>query len=319
MRRIGVLTSGGDAPGMNACIRAVTRRALWHGLEVVGFRHGFCGLHDSDFEPLTMRSVGNIIQRGGTVLGSARCWEFHDAAVRERSASLCRESAVDALVIIGGDGSFYGANLLHNESGLPVLGVPATIDNDIYGTVYTIGFDTAVNTALDAIDRIRDTAQSFERVFFIEVMGRRSGHIAVDVGLAGGADDILIPERPTDIDALVQHLRDREKQSTMVVVSEGKEEGGAFEIARRVGEHLQREYRVVILGHIQRGGSPSARDRVLASMLGAEAVDALMDGYDCHMVGSSAGKMVRLPLPEAWEGRKEIAPSVIDLIRVLAS
>ena len=164
------------------------------------------------------------------------------------------------MVVIGGDGSFYGANLLHNETGLPVLGVPATIDNDIYGSVYTIGFDTAVNTALDAIDRIRDTAQSFERVFFIEVMGRRSGHIAVDVALAGGADDILIPERPTDIDALVQHLREREKQSTMVVVSEARG-GGAFEIARRVGEHLQREYRVVILGHIQRRVALRTRPR----------------------------------------------------------
>lgn len=323
MKRIGVLTSGGDSPGMNAAVRAVVRTAVYHGLEVFGIERGYQGLVDNKVRPLTARSVGGIINQGGTIIRTARCKEFYEPEGRARAAETLKAHGIEGLAIIGGDGSYRGALALSQEHGIRCIGLPGTIDNDIGGTDYTIGFDTALNTAVEAIDRIRDTAQSHDRLFFIEVMGRHSGYLAMLSGIAGGAEDILVPETPTDIGALAAHLRKGAtagKVSAMVVVAEGDEAGNAFEIARMVAEASEfKDSRVVVIGHLQRGGRPTAFDRVLASRLGVRAVEALMEDQTGKMVGVSANNVVLRPLEEAWECRTQFDPKILRVAHILAT
>jgi 6-phosphofructokinase 1 len=321
MKRIGVLTSGGDAPGMNACIRAIVRYGASRGLEVIGIRRGYCGILEEDFAKLERRSVANIIHRGGTFLETGRCEEMKtNEGVRKVSRILQREG-IEGLITIGGDGTFRGAAALAKAGNVKVIGIPGTIDNDAYGTDTAIGFDTAINTALDAIDKIRDTCQSLQRPFFVEVMGRSRGFIALEVGIAGGAEDILIPEVETKIDQLCLDIKssfNRGKRCTVVIVAEGDEAGGALRVAQQVGERLKLEYRICVLGHVQRGGSPTARDRVLASKLGAAAVEALVKGMSGYMVGELKGEIAFTPLRETWEKSKELDSNLLRLVKVLA-
>jgi len=321
MKKIGILTSGGDAPGMNACIRAVVRCGVSRKLEVVGIRRGFCGILEEDSIKLGNRSVANIIYRGGTILETARCEEMKtEEGIAKANKNLEREG-IEGLITIGGDGTLRGATALAETGNVKVISIPSTIDNDVYGTDYTVGFDTATNTALDAIDKIRDTAGSLPRPFFIEVMGRNRGFIALEVGIAGGAEDILIPELQTNIEQLsldIKRCFERGKKSSIVIVAEGDEAGGAFSIAQQVWERLRLEYRICVLGHIQRGGSPTARDRVLASKLGAAAVDALVKGMSGYMVGELRGEIAFTPLRETWEKKKELDSNLLQLIKVLA-
>lgn len=322
LKKIAVLTSGGDAPGMNACIRAVVRYGASRKLEVIGIRRGYAGLLDEDFVNLDSRSVANIIQRGGTFLETARCEEMKTAGGIKRAVQNLHHGNIDGLITIGGDGTFRGAVALAEAGDVKVIGIPGTIDNDVYGTDYAIGFDTAINTALDAIDKIRDTAGSLPRPFFIEVMGRSRGFIALDVGIAGGAENILIPETETKIEELCLDIRrsaERGKKSSIVIVSEGDEAGGVFPIAQQVWERLRLDYRVCVLGHIQRGGSPTARDRVLASKLGAAAVDALINGKSGYMVGESKGEIALTPLRKTWERKKELDNNLLQLMKILSA
>jgi 6-phosphofructokinase 1 len=322
MKRIAVLTSGGDAPGMNAAIRAVARMGFARDIEVVGIASGFTGLLQHKFQELTPRAVGNIIHRGGTVLGTSRCPQFFTAEGRACAAAALDQAGIEGLVVIGGDGSFRGAHALLDQWRGRVVGVPGTIDNDVSGTDFTIGFDTAVNTALDATDRIRDTAESTERVFFVEVMGRHCGAIALEVALASGAVAVLIPEVQTDLDRLVQRLREaraRGRRSSIVVIAEGHPLGDAGTIARRVAGELPGEHRVAVLGHIQRGGAPTAADRVLGTRLGAAAVEALLAGRNDVMAGQLRGAITFTPLPEAFEGRKSLEISLVDYVFQLAA
>jgi 6-phosphofructokinase 1 len=301
MQRIGILTSGGDAPGMNAAIRAAVRNASARGVSMVGYLDGFTGFVAGEFEELDDRSVGNIIQRGGTVIGTSRCPEFLEQAVRAAAAKQMRADGIDGLIIVGGDGSFRGALALEAESGVPVAGVPGTIDNDVYGTDETIGFDTAVNTAVLAIDHVRDTSESTGMMFFVEVMGRTSGAIALHTSVAAGAAGVLVPEAHEQTEVLVERLRQsiaRGKRSHIIVVAEGDEAGGAFACAEAVGKALGHPCRVVVLGHIQRGGRPTARDRIVASEAGALAVDGLAAGRSGFMIGRQGGRSIEVPLTE---------------------
>jgi len=276
--KIGVLSSGGDAPGMNAAIRAVVRTGIYYGLEVFGIMRGYQGMIENDIVPMHSRSVANIIQRGGTILKTARCKDFFEPAGRKKAYEHLKALGINGLVIIGGDGSFRGANVFASEFDIPCIGLPGTIDKDIAGTDFTIGFDTAVNTAVSAIDKIRDTADAHDRLFIIEVMGRDAGYIALHSGISTGAENILIPERKTDIEELVSSLMEKERRKklvNMVVVAEG-DEFGANEIARIIAERMPNaETRVCILGHIQRGGSPTCLDRLIASRMGYAAVESL--------------------------------------------
>jgi len=320
MRRIGVFTSGGDAPGMNAAIRAVVRRALGRGLKVMGIRRGYAGVLAGEMELLTRAGVANVIQRGGTVLGTSRCPDMYHPSGRAQAAEALREAGIEGVVAVGGDGTLHGATLLAEEHGTCVVGVPGTIDNDIYGTDFSIGFDTAVNTALEAIDRVRDTAASHARVFLVEVMGRTCPDIALAVGVAGGAEDVLIPSVDSDIDALGAELArswERGKRSSIIVVAEAREQGRAFRIGKALWDASGLEPRVVVLGHIQRGGTPTARDRILGSRLGAAAVDALLEGGGV-MVGEAGNVVVRVPLREAWERRRAVPADLLELVRDLA-
>ena len=322
MKKIGVLTSGGDAPGMNACIRAVVRCGARYKLEVIGIRRGYCGLLEEDFVRLAPRSVANIIQRGGTFLECGRCEEMKTKEGIKKAIQVLQKEGIEGLILIGGDGTFRGAAALAKAGDIRVIGIPGTIDNDVYGTDYAIGFDTAVNTALEAIDKIRDTAGSLQRPFFVEVMGRNRGFIALDVGIAGGAEDILIPETKTKIEELCLDIRrniKKGKKSSIVVVAEGDEAGGVFQVAQQVWERLRLDYRVCVLGHIQRGGSPTARDRILASKLGAAAVDALAEGKSGFMVGESKGEIALTPLEETYTKRKMMDGSLLQLMRILAT
>ncbi len=322
MKKIAVLTSGGDAPGMNACIRAVVRCGVAHKLEVIGIRRGYAGLLERDFVKLGSRSVANIIHRGGTFLETARCEEMKTAGGIKKAVKILHQEGIEGLITIGGDGTFRGAVALAEAGDIKVIGIPGTIDNDVYGTDYAIGFDTAINTALDAIDKIRDTAGSLQRPYFIEVMGRNRGFIALDVGIAGGAEDILIPETETKIENLCLDMRrsfKRGKKSSIVIVAEGDEAGGVFPIAQQVWERLRLDYRVCVLGHIQRGGSPTARDRVLASKLGAAAVDALASGKSGYMAGELKGEIALTPLRDTWEKRKELDQNLLHLMKILAA
>lgn len=323
MKRIGVLTSGGDAPGMNAAIRAVVRTAAYHDLKVFGIYRGYQGLIEGEVAEIGARSVSGIINRGGTILRTARCSEFHETAGRARAAKTLAEHGIEGLVVIGGDGTYRGALKLHEEHGISCVGLPGTIDNDIGGTDFTIGYDTALNVALEAIDRIRDTAESHERIFFVEVMGRRSGYLAMMSGIAGGAEDILVPETPTSIETLVEHIdlnRRKGKQSAIIVVAEGDELGNAIQVAKQVDALAKiPDSRVVVIGHLQRGGSPTAFDRILASRLGVRAVEALMEGVTGKMVGINANNVVLRPFQEAWECRTQFDPQLSRVARILAT
>ncbi|MGB4862591.1 MAG: ATP-dependent 6-phosphofructokinase [Tepidiformaceae bacterium] len=301
MKRIGILTSGGDAPGMNAAIRATVRTATLNGTSVVGYLDGYSGYVSGEYVELDDRAVGNIIQRGGTMIGTARCPEFHEPAVRRAAAASMRDDGVEAMVIIGGDGSFRGALELQDECGVPVAGIPGTIDNDVFGTDETIGFDTAVNTALLAIDQLRDTSESTGMMFFVEVMGRTSGALALQTAVAGGAAGVLVPEAVEQISELVEQLRgsfERGKRSHIIVVAEGDEAGGAFAVGEKVRAALNHPFRCVVLGHIQRGGRPTMRDRLIASEAGAMAVEALFAGRSGMMIGRQGGVSVEVPLTE---------------------
>lgn len=323
MKRIGVLTSGGDSPGMNAAIRAVVRCAHYHGLECYGIERGYQGLIDGTLAPLGPRSVSGIINRGGTILRSARCESFFEAEGRAHAARTLREHEIEGLAIIGGDGSYRGAAALSEEHGIACIGIPGTIDNDIGGTDYTIGYDTALNVAVEAIDRIRDTAHSHDRLFFIEVMGRNSGYLAMMAGMAGGAEMVLVPESKTDIMELVQTLRDgqsRGKTSSIVVVAEGDEAGSALDIAREFDAKSEfHDTRVTVLGHLQRGGPPTAYDRILASRLGVEAVEALRRGETGQMVGLQKDRVVLSPLSMAWDYSTVFDSSYFNTFQILAS
>lgn len=316
LRHIAVLTSGGDSPGMNAATRAVVRTAIAAGSQVTGVLRGFKGLIAGDFHPLTARSVSNIIQTGGTVLKTSRSEEFLRAEGRVKAAENIRSAGVEGLVGIGGDGTFRGLHAIAIEHGVAVIGVPGTIDNDVYGTDCTIGFDTAANTALESIDKIRDTAASHDRIFFIEVMGRNCGALALAVGVAGGAEVILVPEVAVNLPAVCDALEDgrrRGKTSYIIVVAEGAHEGGAQAIAEAVKERLGVDYRVSIIGHVQRGGAPTSFDRTLASRLGRAAVEALLAGETDKMAGVLCGRLVLVPLVETWEKRK---PVDLDLLKL---
>jgi len=321
VRRIGVLCSGGDSSGMNPCVRAVVRTACFHGVDVRGIIRGYQGLIDDDVIEMGPRSVGNIINRGGTILKTARCQEYRTRAGRKKAIATLRRHGIDGLVIIGGDGSFRGAHALAGESDIRIVGVPGTIDNDIAGTDFTIGYDTAINVAMDAIDKIRDTAASHDRIFFVEVMGRHAGYIALEAGIAAGAEDVLIPETPTSEEHVAKKLKEglaKGKSSAIVVVAEGDDAGGAFAIAERVGKRIGARTRVTILGHLQRGGSPTAFERVLASRLGAAAVQALIDGKSDVMVGLVKHAVRIGKLDQSWKGKKSIPKELLDLNEMLS-
>lgn len=321
LKTIAVYTSGGDAPGMNAAIRAVVRLAIHHGLDVKGIVQGYPGMVAGEFVPLTLSSMANIIQRGGTILKTGRMPEFHQADVRARAVQNLRSSGIDALVCIGGDGSFTASHLLWQEHKFPIIGVPATIDNDIAGTDFTIGFDTAVNIALDAIDRIRDTAASHDRLFIVEVMGRDSGFIAVDVGVAGGAEEIFIPESPVTVDHAIERIRKgmaRGKKSSILVAAEGHKPGRAYDLAEAIRKKTGFDAKVCILGHIQRGGSPTAADRILASRMGAEAIEALRRGQCDAMIGVRGGEVVIVPFTQVIGVKKRVPSELSNLARSLA-
>jgi 6-phosphofructokinase 1 len=305
---------------MNACIRATVRRAINRGLSVFGVRKGYEGLIDNDFVEMKSSDVSNIIQRGGTILHSARSDRFLTKKGRAEAALNLNRHQIDGLVVIGGDGSFRGADALTVENGIPVVGVPATIDNDMWGTDITIGYDTAVNTALEAIDKVRDTAAAHDRLFIVEVMGRSAGFIALEVGVGAGAEAVLIPETPTNLEKICAKVKDRisrNKTSNILVVAEGDEAGNAFEIARKIEDISGLKSRVTVLGHVQRGGSPTTADRVLASKLGWAAVDALLDGAWPCMVGEIDNEISRHPLADSWTNRKQLDPLLITLSETL--
>lgn len=322
VKSIAVLTSGGDSPGMNAALRAVVRTASHFGIECFGIREGYSGLIHDDIIKMGPRSVKNIINQGGTILKSARSKEFMTKEGRQKAYDNCVKHGIDALVCIGGDGTFTGAKVFHEEFGLKVIGVPGTIDNDIFGTDNTIGYDTALNTAMDAIDKIRDTATSHNRVFFVEVMGRDAGFIALNSGIATGALDILIPECKDNIEDLFKTFRRAEKagkSSSIVVVAEGEELGNIFEISEKTKEQFPDfDIRVAVLGHIQRGGSPSCADRVLASRLGYGAVIGLMKGKNNVMAGLRSNQLVFTPIEEAIKKHNEINKDLLSISEILA-
>ncbi|MBM3413813.1 MAG: 6-phosphofructokinase [Bacteroidetes bacterium] len=321
--KIGVLTSGGDSPGMNAAIRAVVRTGLYYGLEVFGIMRGYQGLIEDDIIKMNGRSVANIIQRGGTILKTARCKEFMEKEGRQKAYDNLIKNGIDGLVVIGGDGSFRGANIFSNEFNMPCIGIAGTIDKDISGTDFTIGFDTAVNTAVEAIDKIRDTMEAHDRVFVIEVMGRDAGYIALHSGIATGAENILIPERKTDINSIIKSLKEKERRKKMVnliVVAEGDDFGGADQVSRVLKENLPKaEIRVCILGHIQRGGSPSCLDRIIASRMGYHAVESLLQGRYNVFVGIHDNKMNYIPLEQAVKTKGKISEEWLDIVKILAS
>ncbi len=321
IKKIAVMTSGGDAPGMNAAIRAVVRSAITSQIEVVGLTQGYAGAIHNNMVPLNLRSVANIIQRGGTILKSGRAPEFHKSEVRAQAVQNMKAAEIDGLIAIGGDGTFHGAHLIATELGVRVVGVPGTIDNDIYGTDETIGFDTAVNTALEAIDRIRDTAASNDRLFIVEVMGRDSGFIAIDVGLGGGAEEVFIPETLANVDQAIQTIKRGVlggKCSSILVASEGRSQGRAYDLAEQIRRKAGFEAKVCVLGHVQRGGSPTARDRILASQLGFASVRAIQSGQSDIMVGVQGGQVTAVPLIECVTKKRKVPQDLINLVHLLA-
>ncbi len=321
--KVGVLTSGGDAPGMNAAIRAIVRTGIYYGMEMYGIMRGYSGMVENDIIKMDSRSVANIIQRGGTILKTARCLDFYEPAGRKKAYENLKKNGINGLVVIGGDGSFNGAQKFSNEYDIPCIGLPGTIDKDIAGTDFTIGFDTAVNTAVQAIDKIRDTMDAHDRLFIVEVMGRDAGYIALHSGIATGAENILIPERKTTLDQLVSNLLEKEKRKKLVnliVVTEGDEYGGANGVSKIVKENLPNaDIRVCILGHIQRGGSPTCIDRYIASRMGYHAIECLMDGTHNVMVGIVNNKMHYTPLDNAVKAKQKISDEWMKIVKVLAS
>jgi 6-phosphofructokinase 1 len=323
IKKVGVLTSGGDAPGMNAAIRAVTRTAIFHGMEVVGIRHGYHGMIHKHFTSLKVYSVSDILARGGTILKTARSEEFRTAEGRAMAYKNLKEEEIDAVVVIGGDGSLTGARVFCDEYGdIPFVGMPGTIDNDIYGTEYSIGYDTALNTVVENVDKLRDTASSHNRLFFVEVMGRDAGFIALHSGIACGAEAILIPEVEGQVEGLKDFLEKgfkRKKSSNIIIVAEGETRGGAFAIADQVKEEFK-DYsvRVSILGHIQRGGTPSAYDRVSASKLGYEAVQALVDDQKSVMIGFHNSEVVHVPFNKVIKLKKNVDPASLEMAEILS-
>ena len=322
IKRVGVLTSGGDAPGMNAALRAVVRTAIYNGLEPFAIYDGYKGIVEGDIRAIGARDVSNIIQRGGTILKSARCEEFHTRKGREKAAKNLLEKGIDGLIVIGGDGSFCGANIFSKEFNIPIIGIPGTIDNDLYGTDYTIGFDTAVNTVVEAVDKIRDTASAHNRLFFVEVMGRDAGCIALQSAVASGAEAVLIPEVETHFYELEEYLNSElksHKNSGIVIVAEGEKHGGAYQIAEKIGkDYPEYDIRVTILGHIQRGGSPTSYDRVVASRLGVASIEALIDGKKSVMVGIVNSDIVHVPFEKAIKNSEEIPTYLLDINKILS-
>uniref|UniRef100_UPI0040494B71 6-phosphofructokinase n=1 Tax=Flavobacterium sp. TaxID=239 RepID=UPI0040494B71 len=324
IKTIAVLTSGGDSPGMNAAIRAVVRTCAFYKVNCIGIYRGYQGLVEGDFKEMGPRSVNNIINKGGTILKTARSKDFMTVEGRKQAYNHLKTAAIDALVVIGGDGSFTGAEVFNKEFNFPVMGIPGTIDNDIFGTSHTLGYDTALNTVIDAIDKIRDTASSHNRLFFVEVMGRDAGHIALNTGIGAGAEEILIPEEDLGLDRLLESLqRSKEsgKSSSIVVVSEGDKIGkNVFELKDYVDQNLpEYDVRVSVLGHMQRGGSPSCFDRVLASRLGVKAVEALLEGKSNYMAGILSDKIVLTPLEQAIKGHFEIDKELIRVSDIMST
>ena len=321
--KIGVMTSGGDAPGMNAAIRAVVRTGLFHGLEVYGIMRGYQGLIEDDIFKMESRSVANIIQRGGTILKTARSKDFLEYDGRLKAYNNLKKRGIDGLVIIGGDGSFRGAVAFSKEFDIPCIGIAGTIDKDILGTDFTIGFDTAVNTAVEAIDKVRDTMDAHDRIFIIEVMGRDAGYIALHSGIATGAENILIPERKTSMKDIIVSLREKERRKKLVnliVVAEGDDFGGANEVEKVLKENLPKaEIRVCILGHIQRGGAPSCIDRLIASRMGYHAVESLIEGRHNIFVGIQNNKMNYMPLENAVKSKGKVSDEWMKIVKILAS
>ena len=322
IQKIAVFTSGGDAPGMNAALRAVVRSAAFHQKEIIGIEGGYEGMIAGDFRSLEIRDVGNIIQRGGTFLRTARSKEFMAKQGREKAYKMLRKAKVDACIALGGNGTFTGAEIFHQEHGMPIVGVPCTIDNDLYGTDFTIGFDTAVNTAVEAVDKIRDTAESHNRLFFVEVMGRESGFIALHTAIASGAGSVILPEKKTSIEELAasfEKIAKRKKKVSIVIVAEGNPLGSAAQIAKAVGKKLTFiDTRVTVIGHLQRGGSPSASDRLLASRLGNAAVAALLEGHENIMVGVDNQQVNYVSLKHAVKNQKGVDLRLLKLAEKLA-
>jgi 6-phosphofructokinase 1 len=321
--KIGVMTSGGDSPGMNAAIRAVVRTGLYYGLEVFGIIRGYQGMIDNDIVQMESKSVANIIQRGGTILKTARCMEFFEYEGRKKAYENLKKQGINGLVIIGGDGSFRGAKKFHEEFDIPSVGLPGTIDRDIVGTDFTIGFDTAVNTAVEAIDKIRDTADAHDRLFIIEVMGRDAGFIALHSGIATGAENILIPERKTDIEEVIRSLQEKEKRKKLVnliVVAEGDDFGGAEGVNKVIKERMpELETRVCVLGHIQRGGSPSCLDRLIASRMGYHAVECLVEGNYNIMIGIKENRINHTPFEKAAKMKTKVNEEWMRIVKILSS
>ena len=323
IKNIGVLTSGGDSPGMNAAVRAVVRTCVYHNIGCFGIYQGYQGLIDNNLEPMNARSVKDIINKGGTILKSARCLEFRTTEGRKTAYENLKKNNIDGLVVIGGDGSFTGAMIFQKEFSFPVVGIPGTIDNDIQGTRFTLGYDTALNTVIEAIDKIRDTASSHNRLFFVEVMGRDAGHIALNAGIGAGAEEILIPEEDMGLERLLESLKRSEKSgksSSIVVIAEGDKTGkNVFEIASYIENNLPYyEVRVSVLGHMQRGGTPSCFDRVLASRMGVFAVESLLEGNSNKMVGIIDEQMTLTPLEDAIKGKSQINNNLIRVSDILS-
>ncbi|GAB4014328.1 MAG: 6-phosphofructokinase [Bdellovibrio sp.] len=321
IRNIGILCSGGDSPGMNCAIRAVVRSSINNGLQPYGIIRGYQGLLEGNFVQMNASSVGNIIQHGGTILQTSRCKEFHEADIRKEAAHILRRKKIDALVVIGGNGSFNGAWLLHSEHQIPVVGIPGTIDNDISGTDYTIGFDTAVQTAVDAVDKIRDTAHSHARTFIVEVMGRRSPAIALHVGVCTGAENVILPKETVDLDSIASDIKrgiTRGKHSSIIICAEGEKPGLAYEVQVGLREKHAIDAHVCILGHIQRGGNPSALDRFIASRMGFVAIQEIMNGQKAFVTGYIKGEVCAVPLQDCLKKRDDYLPHNMELVKTLS-
>ena len=320
VKNIAIFTSGGDSPGMNACIRASVRTGIQKGLKVYGILHGYEGMINGEFIEMDSRSVGNIIHRGGTILKSARSKAFMTLEGRKLAYEQLKKREIDAVIAIGGDGTFKGAQIFTEEFSIPFIGLPGTIDNDLFGTDYTIGYDTAINTATDAIDKVRDTANSHNRLFFIEVMGRDVGYIALGCGIAGGAEDIFIPETQTDLQMVSDKLKNsKHKESYIIVVSEGDEAGNVHDIAAKFKVmHPEYDVKYLVLGHLLRGGNPTAFDRILSSRLGIAAVNALIEGRNNYMIGWKNNKLEFTPLPKAVKHHIEINQELKEILELLS-
>ena len=321
IKTIGLLCSGGDSPGMNCAIRAVVRTAINSGIEVFGIQRGFSGLLEGNIKQMNVSSVGNIIQHGGTILQTSRCPEFFEAEIRKEAAHILKRKKIDALIVIGGNGSFNGAHALHSEHGIPIVGIPGTIDNDISGTDYSIGFDTAVQTAIDAVDKIRDTASSHERTFIVEVMGRKSAAIALHVGICTGAENVVLPSEEVNIDEIASDIKrgiQRGKNSSIIIVAEGEKEGLSHEIQEKLKSEHKIDSHVCILGHIQRGGNPSGIDRFIASGMGHLAVNELLNGESSFVTSYRKGQVVSAPFSECLGKKTDSLPGHINLVKTLS-